>query len=319
MDRMRSFRSGDGPGVVALWQRSAPADSIVAATFTALVLLDPNFDPTGLRIAVGDDGTVVGAICAMHRRVPVDGSDLEPTSGWITFFFVAPEARMQGVGDALLKEALRWLLHRGVTDIDFSGYTPNYFLPGLDRERYPAGQRLLERNGFASAGLADSMSRSLEAYLVPDEIAARRAELEGHGYTFGAPTDDELVGLVELARGSFSADWGRAIREAMANGLHRGHIVIATDPGGQTVGWAMHAAYQRIEERFGPFGVLDSQRGTGIGAVLLHLTLDHMRAIGTLQAWFLWADRGSAAHRLYERTGFVTTRTFALMHRTIRP
>jgi hypothetical protein len=87
----RGFRAGDGPELVAAWRRSAPADPITPDRFRTLVLLDPNFDPEGLRVAV-DGGRVVGAAYAVRRLTPMTGADLEPEQGWIPFFFVDPAA-----------------------------------------------------------------------------------------------------------------------------------------------------------------------------------------------------------------------------------
>lgn len=314
MVSLQGFSAADGLSVAALWRRSAPADPITDDRFTTLVLLDPNFDPAGLRLAFRGE-QLVGAACAMRRRTPLDGIDLDATHGWITFFLVAPDARGQGIGSALVQDAVDWLGSHGVTDVDFSGYTPNYFLPGIDPERYATGKNLLERHQFGAFGTADAMARSLDDYAMPDAAKSRQHELEAAGYAFETPTASQLVWLIALAREQFSADWGRAIREAIAAGVDREHIIIATDPGRQIVGWAMFGAYERLDERFGPFGVLESQRGTGIGWVLMHLTLTRMRARGERHAWFLWADQGTVAHELYIRAGFTVTRRFALMCR----
>ena len=83
------------------------------------------------------------------------------------------------------------------------------------------------------------------------------------------------------------------------------------------LGWAMHGTYENVLERFGPFGVLPESRGTGLGKVLLHLTLERMRALGAHSAWFLWTEETSAAGHLYLNTGFEITRTFTIMHAPI--
>ena len=38
-----------------------------------------------------------------------------------------------------------------------------------------------------------------------------------------------------------------------------------------------------------------------------------MTALGAHSAWFLWADDGSTASRLYVTTGFQITRTFSIL------
>jgi len=104
--------------IVEAWWRSLPADPVTLTRFRDLVLLDPNFDPDGLRIA-RDGDRIVGVAYAV--RVEADG--------WIPFFFVVPEARGRGIGRALLSEALEWLRGNGVSTVTFAAYAPGYFLP----------------------------------------------------------------------------------------------------------------------------------------------------------------------------------------------
>ncbi|MGA8113176.1 MAG: GNAT family N-acetyltransferase [Actinocatenispora sp.] len=312
MATVREFRVGDGERLVDAWRRSVHNDPVTPRRFRDLVLLDPNFDPAGLRVALDGD-RIVGAAYAVRRRVAMVGADLEPGNGWIPFFFVVPEARRRGVGDAVLRSALDWLRHQGHTTVEFSSYTPNYILPGLDAAAYPCALRLLERHGFRTRYEAAAMDRGLVDYAVPADVADRIRALTADGYTFGTPTDDELVDLVRLANDEFNPDWARAIRACVTAGTPTDRIVTAREPDGTLVGWAMHEAYEGMTERFGPFGVLESRRGTGLGKVLLHLTLERMRALGAHSAWFLWTGEKSPAGQLYLRTGFTVTRRFRVM------
>jgi GNAT superfamily N-acetyltransferase len=310
------FGAGDVAALVDLWCRAAPADPITVQRFRDLVLLDVNFDPDGLKLAwLGgeSDRALVGAAYAVRRTTAAVGADLEPHTGWVPFFVVAPEARGSGVGRAVLGAALDWLRGHGATEAFFSSYTPNYILPGLDRVAYPAAGKLLESFGFTTRYTAAAMDRGLVGYAIPDEVRSRIADFEKQGWSFGAPTDGELVPLVRLAGEHFNHDWARGIRQAVTGGLPLDRIVVARDPGGTIVGWAMHAAYEQALERFGPFGVLDSQRGLGLGTVLLHLTLERMAAQGAHSAWFLWTGESGPAGRLYLRTGFEVTRRFDVM------
>lgn len=295
--------------IVAAWCRSAPADPITPERFRNLVLLDANFDPQGLAVAREGD-RVVAVAYAVRRRLPLAGDDLEPTKGWIPFFFTVPEARGRGLGRAVLTEALEWLRANGVQEVSHAAYAPNYILPGCDRVLYPAGAKLLESLGFQTYSRAAAMDRCLVGYTPPE---TRLPSLVADGWRLGTPTLDDLVQLVQLAGEHFTPDWSRAIRQAIAGGLPLDRIVIAADPSGQVVGWAMHGAYENVAERFGPFGVRGDQRGLGLGEVLLHLTLDRMRALGLHSAWFLWTGEQTPAGHLYRKAGFTTTRVFDVM------
>ncbi|GHD80962.1 GNAT family acetyltransferase [Streptomyces mirabilis] len=311
---IRGFGAGDGPLLVEAWRRSAPADAITPDRFRTLVLLDANFDPEGLRVAVVGD-RVVGAAYAVRRLTPMTGTDLEPEQGWIPFFFVDPAVRGRGLGRRLLTDALDWLHSHGRTRVDFSSYTPNYVLPGLDAEAYPEAAGLLESLGFRTLYEAAAMDRALVGYRIPEDVACRLDELTAQGYRFTTPYDDDLVDLFALAGNHFGPDWACTIRQCLAAGTPLDRIVVARDPSGRLVGWAMHGTFDSVDERFGPFGVLEEMRGTGLGKVLLHLVLERMRARRAHSAWFLWTGEQSPAGHLYRRSGFTTTRVFRVMRR----
>lgn len=310
MVTVRPFQSGDETSLVDAWNRSMPADPTTSGWFRDCVLLDPNFDPEGLRVAVdGDD--VVGCAYAVRRLIPLaPGTDLEPDTGWIPFFFVVPEHRGGGLGRRLVGEAVGFLERLGRTKVDFSSYTPNYVLPGADAELYPDGHRLLEELGFMTLYSPVAMDRALVGYRTPPEVHELRRAREREGYVFRSPTAGELPELIRYAAGVFNPDWGEAIRQ------HRDpeRIVIAKKD--HIVGFALYAAYRGIPERFGPFGVDPGQRGTGLGKILLHLTMTRMRAEGLHSSWFLWTGATSPAGHLYTKAGYEITRKFHVMRRS---
>ncbi|MEO3797652.1 GNAT family N-acetyltransferase [Nonomuraea sp. B10E15] len=309
MVTVRAFAPGDERSLVDAWNRSMPGDPTTSGWLRDCVLLDPNFDPEGLRVAVVD-GQVVGCAYAVRRLTPLaPGTDLEPETGWIPFFFVAPEHRGGGLGRRLVGEALAFLEGAGRTRVDFSSYTPNYVLPGADPELYPAGFRLLESLGFRTLYSPVAMDRTLVGYVTPEDVHELRARRESEGYVFRNPAVGELPELIRFAADAFNPDWGEAIRH------HRDpdRIVIAKKDG--IVGFALYAAYRGIPERFGPFGVDPGQRGTGLGKILLHLTMTMMRAEGLHSSWFLWTGETSPAGHLYTKAGYEITRRFHVMRR----
>ncbi|MFI6733444.1 GNAT family N-acetyltransferase [Nonomuraea sp. NPDC050451] len=310
MVTVRAFASGDEVSLVDAWNRSMPADPTTSGWFRDCVLLDPNFDPEGLRVAVSG-GRVVGCAYGVRRLTPLaPGTDLEPDTGWIPFFFVVPEHRGGGLGRRLVGEVLAFLERAGRTKVDFSSYTPNYVLPGADAELYPDGYRLLDGLGFRTLYSPVAMDRTLVGHVTPDDVRELRAERESEGYAFRSPTDGELPELIRFAADAFNPDWGEAIRR------HRDpkRMIIAKKD--QIVGFALYAAYRGIPERFGPFGVDPEQRGTGLGKILLHLTMTMMRAEGLHSSWFLWTGEASPAGRLYTKAGYEITRRFHVMRKS---
>lgn len=310
---LRRFQHGDLRPLAEAWTEAAPADAMTPTRLRDLVLLDRNFDADGLFVAERD-GAIVGASYAVRRVIAHALDDLESDTGWIPFFFVVPGERSRGTGRALVVAALDWLRGEGRSTVVFSSYTPNYVLPGLDIERYPEAHALLGSLGFSTIENPSAMDRSLIGYRMPDEVAERVSQLRAEGWYLGHPDSDDLVALISLAGTQFNSDWARAIREGVVAGaLPLERIIVAKDPHGQMIGWAQHGTYEQVIERFGPFGVLPSSRGTGLGKAILHLTLQNMVALGAHSAWFLWADEGSVASALYAKTGFSATRSFHIL------
>ncbi|MFI6321678.1 GNAT family N-acetyltransferase [Nonomuraea sp. NPDC050556] len=310
---VRGFVPGDELSLIEAWNRSMPGDPTTAAWFRDCVLLDPNFDPDGLRVAVVG-GRVVGCAYAVRRLTPLaPGTDLEPEAGWIPFFFVEPAQRGGGLGRRLLREALAFLTGEGRTRVDFASYTPNYVLPGVDPELYPEAVKVLGDLGFATLYAPVAMDRRLVGYVTPDDVRQLQIKREEEGYEVRSPLDGELPELIRFAANVFNPDWGEAIRKFRDNG----RLVIARR--GAIVGFAAYGAYRGIPERFGPFGVDPRERGTGLGKILLHHTMTRMRAEGLHSSWFLWTGEDSPAAHLYTKAGYSVTRRFHVMRWTTKP
>lgn len=320
--RLRPYRRGDAVALVELWNRTLTADPITLDRFTQRVLCDANFDPQGLLVCeegaggaggAPAGGKLVGFMLALVRRVPLWGDDLEPEHGWVTAFGIAPEWRGRGLGQALWAGIQAFARSKGRRYLSFAPYAPNYFLPGIDREAYPAGARFLEKQGFRTLYQAVAMDRSLVGYEVPEETKALLARREAEGYRFLPLDVEHLAEAIQLAHEGFNPDWGRALREGPLQGVPLDQTLIALDPAGRMVGFATFGAYDHVNERFGPFGVDESQRGKGLGKILLHLSLARMQARGCHSAWFLWTEETTAAGHLYLRSGFRITRRFDVM------
>ncbi len=307
----RSFQPGDSAAIVRVWNAAAPQDGITPRRFRDWILLDRNFEAAGLQVALVD-GEIVGAGYGLRRRVALRGDDIESGKGWISFLVVHPQHQGRGIGGALLDRTMAWLASVGVQEVRYSDSTPNYVLPGLDAARYPIGSALFASRGFEVESRPSAMALSLRGYETPAEVAERREALVSAGWFFGNPSDDDLIALIQVAE-EFNPDWPRVLRETVLGGLPLERIVIAKDPTGALLGWAMHGTYDNVIDRFGPYGVLTTSRGTGLGTVLLHVTLTQMAAMFAQTAWFLWADEGSAAARLYAKHGFEITRTFDIL------
>jgi mycothiol synthase len=313
---IRDYRGGDEAAIVRAWNRSLPQDPISPEVFRARVLLDPSFRPEDARVAwQGDE--LIGFALAVARRLPLAGSELESEQGWITVFFVTPEQRNRGIGCALLESAEKRLAGLGRARVDFSSYAPNYFLPGVDPVAYPEGLALLEKRGYRVLYSPVAMDRSIVGYSYPDQVAMLELEREQEGYRFEPLSDPFVAETIRFAADRFNADWGRALREALLKGIPLNRVLICLAPGGGVVGFCLFGGYDGLSDRFGPFGVDESQRGKGLGKVLLHRCMHAMRQEGIHNLWFLWTGETSPAGQLYLKAGFTVTRKFHVMRREL--
>ncbi len=314
---IRPYRGGDEEAIVACWNRSMPKDTIALKVFIDKVLCDPNFDPEGCLVAVDPQGAVCGFLLALVRRLPLAGTDLEPEDGWITTFAVDPAYRRQGVGRALMAAAEAFFRARGRRRISFSPYAPNYFLPGIDPDTYPEGAAFLRACGFQRLYSPVAMDKNIVRFEIPEDVRQTQQARLAEGYQFIPLTPAYVVETIRFAHEKFNPDWGRAVREAILRGLPFDQFLLALSPEGRVVGFCLYGGYDGIPERFGPFGVDESQRGKGLGKVLLYLCLDQMRAKGLHNAWFLWTGETSPAGQLYKRCGFTITRRFDVMRKVL--
>ena len=67
----RTFQNGDETGIMELWNDVLSHDPINKKRFRNQVLLDANFDPEGMIVAV-DGECIIGAILAITRKLPMD-------------------------------------------------------------------------------------------------------------------------------------------------------------------------------------------------------------------------------------------------------
>lgn len=311
----RHYQSGDEQQIVNLWNDCLWKDPITPKRFRHLVLLDPNFDPEGMRLAFEDD-QLIGCVYAVRRLTPMLGTDLEPDNGWIPFFFVAEAHRKSGVGRQLMKEAETFLREQGRKHVFFASYAPNYIMPGLDEDAYPEAYQFLLSGGYEKLYSPIAMDRNLVDFQLSEEIKTLVKERETEGYTFTQAEDKDLYEVIQFANIKFNPDWGRAIREGLLRGLPMERLLVARHEN-KVVGFCVYGAYEGVPERFGPFGVDPDEQGKGLGKILLNLCLQQMKAESLHGAWFLWTGEKTSAGYLYKKTGFHITRTFHVMKKDI--
>lgn len=311
---IRPYAGSDEADLLDVWHASMTHDRISADIFRTKVLLDANFLPENLPVAV-EDGRVVGFVLGLTRQVPLFLQGLEPDKSWITAFGVHPDYQRRGIGRALFTHLMDRFRAGGRASCDISPYVPNYFVPGVDIRAYPGTLTFLhEAAGFQTLYNAISMGANLTGFQIPPEIVAlgeqRAAE---DGLEIRPVTAADLPELMPFIVQHFGWDWFRHLQEYLVEyfGDSASQICfLVARLRGELVGFC-----PQRRERFGPFGVKPDVRNLGIGRLLLFRCLAEMSARHTFFSYFLWT--GEDAARLYSLAGFQRRREFAVLRKIL--
>ncbi len=188
-------------------------------------------------------------------------------------------------------------------------YTPNYFVPGVDVERYAEGLAFLQKRGFEVVSRPLSMDANIVCFDYAP-WAEREARLQREGIAVRSMGPADIPGLLKLLEDHMPGDWLRHARELLLDiskglGDHEQFTVALRE--GEVVGYCQFEG-----EHFGPFGVRTDMQGRGIGTVLLGQCLRTMQRKGLHNAWVLWTS-DELAERVYGKFGFRETRRFAVL------
>lgn len=309
---IRPFAPADVYEVVGLLNRCLAADPITIDTFQRKVLLDPNFDTRGAPVArAGSE--VVGFALGIRRRFRLEDAALDFDRSWITLMAVDERFRRRGIATSLVREVEAYFALGDCAAAYVSSYAPNYFIPGVDVAAYPEAMEFFKSVGFEEVYRPLAMDANLVSLRTPVWVREKEASLRGQ-VTVETYRPDLALPLLDFVKSEFPGDWQRFAREAAAKvtlGEFRPDNIWIAHEHGRVIGYCQHDN----AGRFGPFGVSATERGRGIGAVLLFNCLHAMRANGLHNAWLLWTDDKVA--RLYAAAGFVETRRFALLKKDL--
>jgi GNAT superfamily N-acetyltransferase len=312
------FLEADDVAVAAtqVLARSMNREAISPDRFVRQVMLDPNFRREGSILAL--DGEVpAGYALAVARQVPVEGVMTDPERGYLWLLGVMPEYRGRGIGTELLARAENYLRSQGRAVALASPYSPGYFQPGVDVEAYADGLRFLLARGYAEVYRPLAMVTSLWDLDVPAWLREIQTKREAEGVRIHRTGLVALPKLLEFARDEFGPDWVRYVRESMLrqlDGDRRTGLSVATEGEGENLRVLGFGHFDG--ERFGPIGTAKSERGRGLGQLLLWDVLAQQRERGFRTSWFLWSD-DRTSERLYRQAGFQEVRRFAMLRKDL--
>lgn len=326
---VRPCEGADIDPLLRAWQESLPWDAITRDALETRVLLDQNYERESVLVAATADrpGEIAGfAVCFVLHK-PIEKVGHREDTGYVSAFGVVPQGGQSGhhcwsggeeeIGGALLKAAEEFFRARGRRQMVLSPYTPNYFVPGLDKDRYPALLAFLQRNGFAEYSEALAADALIARFSISPEVLGKERELAESGIEIRPYRRSDLVDYLQFQRDLMPGPWVEDARHYLLELAHgrfpEDAIWLAVDGerGGRIIGFCMHD-----REHFGPFGVSDEYQGRGIGTVLLSRTLERMRMRGCHSAWVLWTGE-RALKGVYGRLGFSLTRRFAILKKAL--
>lgn len=305
---IRNFEARDERDVVSLWNLCLERDNISLNTFRRKVLLDVNYDPDGCFVATVND-IIVGFILSLRRRYPYYDLGMEQGHGWITTFFVHPDWTRRSVASELLARAEGFLRSKGVTEVSVSDYTPNYFIPGVDVDAYPAAVTFLRSAGYRKAKSVYGMGRSLVDFAVPESMDERFASLEAAGFKVCVFEPRYSLTLLAFLRANYPGDLFRVAHERLLEDPECDEIVLALK-GDEVIGFSHFQG-----ERFGPFGISESYGGRGLGPFLYYRTVELMRRKGKRNLWLAWTT--GRAKDFYTKVGLKVLRRHIIMHKAL--
>lgn len=315
---VRPFRGSDTAALLACWEQALPYDAITLDQLESRVLLDDNFETGGLLVAhLGN--ALAGFISCFVLNKPIEKTGLMEDRGFIQAFGVAPAHRGKGAGSALLAAAEDFFRARNRSLIVLAPYTPNYFVPGVDKDNYADGLAFLTAHGFTEYSEALAADALIGTFALADDVLTREQQLQAEGITIRHYQRADLAEFMQFQRDLMPGPWvedaRRNLRELAAGRFSPDAIWLAIDErhsgGAKIIGFCQHE-----HEHFGPFGVSDAYQSKGIGTVLLARTLYQMRLKGCHSAWVLWTGQ-RALDGVYKRLGFKLTRRFAIMKKEL--
>jgi N-acetylglutamate synthase-like GNAT family acetyltransferase len=206
----------------------------------------------------------------------------------------------------LLERQIEECKKLGIKRVYYSNFSPGYFFPGIDREKYAEVFGSLIQAGFKE----DSVALAMEA-----EIGEHwYEEKKDDSVVIKCLGETEKQEFLEFIEKNFPADCFYRANGVLSEGSLQQVIVAKVN--GKFAGYAMYSAGEgpmefAPGERFGCFEVSETHRSMGIGTKLLVRTLNSMKANGIRHTYFLWTSE-KASH-LYLRYGFKITRQFSIM------
>ena len=325
---IRSFDKKDIPAILALWNGCVEREEVLYRPLKEAYLEEKFLGFEGTQMFVCEkDGVTVGFLAGCRQVSFLPGQTEENTPAYLSVIMVAPEARNQGVGSALLEKFEQHFAAMGKKIFAVSSICPinlDWVIPGTpghEHNNMPGmdesclGYEFLKKRGYGVYVREVAMYLNLADYEKKPEVEERRAQLAAQGVRAGLYDVSEKAEFDGMCDRVGSEYWRQVLREETAKENPRpilaavadGHIVGFTGPVDRQEngrGWFTGICTDPLYEKRGIAGVLFND-----------LMVEFIKAGAAYSTLFTGTE--NHAQRLYLKTGFRPARYFAIMKKTL--
>ena len=291
---IRTFTNQDAEKILQLWNSAHPQYPLTKESMAKKLFLDVNFLAENLLIVEENQEILAFAYVPHH----LSSND---TTGYITYFSVAPSQNFEEVGSLLLQACEQH--HKDGNRLTVStAYAPLYHLQGFSESGDAPYLTLFQRFGYCEE---KSYSRKIDlsTYSLPEYFESRKQKLAEEGIYVGPLPYNLLTDFVSPNNAFSHGNWSWEYRTRLAHNtdLSRARVAVHN---GVIIGGCIFGDPNSDNGRFGPFGMSEEYRGKGIGSLLFADCLNEMKKQGVPYAWAQWTPLTGPAATLYDNAGF---------------
>ena len=267
------------------------------------------FDPDLSVVTTNDEGTVIAFFMMVLRRSNVPSRKVAA----LKFFVVKKEWRLKGLGSMIYSRLVNTIkISKNPSSrmkIEAMRGQPDYWLPGLD-PRHTEAFFFLKKQGFNKGREFIDLCVDLSS------VSETQPPSEFNGYKIRRATindEDELIPLKFMPKLYQFSFWPEEVKLSLQNDPIS--TFIASEPKREKIaGWASHSV--QYPGSFGPTGVKKSERGRGLGSLLLKWCLWDLKNIGLKQCQILWVEEDTVYFYL-KSIGARICKTYWLMNKKL--
>ena len=288
--------------------------------FVEQVLSNPEFDPSGFKIAL-EKGNVVGVCGVLSCRDLLPTETREGMPAYLYLLLVAPRHRRRGIGSKLLAQAEQYAVSQGNWGLRISHKCPIKFaweLSDYDAQHNKApgvlagskGEAFLVKRGFTVEATEVSYYIDLATYELSQDMLEERRRLRDMGYTIGYFNPARHEGQDGMFDRLGDESYRKKFRLALSEGSD---ILVALHDDRTVCGIAGALSVEKTGRgSFQGLAVDPAHGGKKLGNVLFFTLCEELKRKGAQYMTF-FVDDDNYARKIYDRAGGVVADSWKIM------